>query len=171
MKTMAPPQTPDSTDRMALFRGLLIAVGAGAVLAYLFDPDRGRARRALASDQIAGFGRRVGRRVDRLDRRVGARAHGLQMKLQHLGPRGQREPDDATLAARVQTELFRDQSVPKGRININVERGTVVMRGTLDDRSLVEAMERKIHRIPGVRDVRNLIRVTDGATAEGQPVA
>lgn len=90
------------------------------------------------------------------------------MKLQHLGPRGQRDPDDATLAARVQTELFRDQSVPKGKININAERGTVVLRGTLDDRSMVEAMERKIHRIPGVREVRNLIRVA--GTAEGQPV-
>jgi hypothetical protein len=151
--------TPTPTnDRMQTVRALLIAVGLGAVLAYLFDPDRGRSRRALATDQIGGLARHTARRVERLDRRARAQVEGWRAGLQHLGPRGQRDPDDATLAARVQTELFRDKSVPKGRMNINVEHGVVVLRGTLDDASMAAAMERKIHRIPGVRGIRNLLR-------------
>jgi hypothetical protein len=34
--------------------------------------------------------------------------------------------DDATLAQKVMTELFRDQHVPKGAINVNVENGVAL---------------------------------------------
>ncbi len=36
--------------------------------------------------------------------------------------------DDATLAQKVMTELFRDPHVPKGAINVNAENGVVLLR-------------------------------------------
>lgn len=38
MTDTTPPVATDSTERMARFRALLLSVGTGAVLAYLFDP-------------------------------------------------------------------------------------------------------------------------------------
>src|SRR3954464_9929170 len=37
--------------------------------------------------------------------------------------------DDTTLARKVETEIFRDDSVPKGDTNINSEFGVVFLRG------------------------------------------
>ena len=58
--------------------GLLLGgVGAGAALMYLFDPERGRGRRARLSDQAAG-------RINRLGRAAGAKTRHLRNRAQGL---------------------------------------------------------------------------------------
>jgi len=142
------------------FRGLLLGLAGGALLAFLMDPDRGRTRRAVAADQIAGTGRRTLRRLGRFGRWTEARIQGWVSKAQHLGPGGDTNADDAMLAHRVETELFRDPDVPKGRMNINVENGVVVVRGAVDDQAVVSTIERRIQRIPGVAGIRNLLHAS-----------
>jgi hypothetical protein len=150
------------------WRSWLLAVLAGAALAWLFDPERGRGRRAQAADRLGGLVRRTQRRADRLGRRAEATVVALRARADHLGPRGQLDPDDATLTQRVRTELFRDPEIPKGKLNINAEHGVIVVRGAMDEAGTIELIERRILRIPGVVDVRNLLHLT-GTPAPAAP--
>jgi BON domain len=67
------------------------------------------------------------------------------------------EFDDATVAHRVETVLFRDDDVPKGQINVNAENGRVYLRGTIDDAELITRLERAARDVRGVRGVVNLL--------------
>jgi osmotically-inducible protein OsmY len=73
-------------------------------------------------------------------------------------------PSDPTLKDRVESELLRDPKVPKGSININAERGTLVLRGEVPSEELRERLGREAERVDGVWSVQNLLRV------EGQEV-
>jgi osmotically-inducible protein OsmY len=74
------------------------------------------------------------------------------------------EFDDATIAHRVESVLFRDADVPKGRINVNAENGRVYLRGTVDDPGLIARLERAARDVRGVRGVVNLLH-TPGSPA------
>jgi osmotically-inducible protein OsmY len=47
--------------------------------------------------------------------------------------------------------------VPKGQININAENGVVFLRGQVEDPELVEALEARVRKVRGVKDVENLL--------------
>lgn len=151
LRELAPPRRK-STD----WKALLVAGLAGAALAYLFDPDRGKRRRTQGRDRLLGGFRRAGGRAGRAGRHAASDAQGLAHRAFHE-PGGDPDPNDATLAQRVLSELFRDPDVPKGRINVNVERGVVVLRGDLDDPSRAEELERRALQVPGVQAVENLL--------------
>jgi osmotically-inducible protein OsmY len=143
-------------------RRTLIAVGAaiaGAGIAMLLDPARGRARRARLADQAAAAVRRGVRTTERATRRVRSEVGGRLAAVQHAGGEAEPFPDDVTLADRVQTELFRDPSVPKGQINVNVERGIVVLRGEVPDDAMRGEMIGRVEAMPGVWAVRNLLHL------------
>jgi osmotically-inducible protein OsmY len=67
--------------------------------------------------------------------------------------------DDATLAQKVMTELFRDPHVPKGAINVNAERGVVLLRGEIEDPERIAEVVARTRRIRGVADVENLMHL------------
>jgi hypothetical protein len=139
-------------------RSALGGVIGGAVAAYFVDPQRGRARRHMAIDR---GGAAIRRAVKRLDRGVHLRiafAHGHAHRLvQGLRRAPVLEVDDATLAHKVESVLFRDARVPKGRISVNAERGAVFLRGEVASPDLIEELERAVRRIGGVRSVENLL--------------
>jgi hypothetical protein len=68
-------------------------------------------------------------------------------------------PDDQVLHDRVQSELFRDDDVPKSDININVEFGKVVLRGQVESRELIDDLVIRVRAIEGVNDVESLLHV------------
>jgi osmotically-inducible protein OsmY len=68
-------------------------------------------------------------------------------------------PDDARLTAKVESELYRDDDVPKGAININVEFGKVVLRGEVESNELIEDLVIRTRAIEGVSDVESLLHV------------
>ena len=63
-----------AATRISLIIG---SIGAGALLMYLFDPDKGRGRRARFSDQLTSKVNRIGRAGKSKARDLRNRAHGV----------------------------------------------------------------------------------------------
>jgi osmotically-inducible protein OsmY len=70
-----------------------------------------------------------------------------------------KDVDDTTLAHKVETEIFRDDSVPKGQININAQDGVVQLRGEVPSEDMVNDLVEKTRSVQGVRDVENLLHL------------
>jgi osmotically-inducible protein OsmY len=142
-------------------RIVLFAAAIGAALTYFFDPDRGRRRRAMARDRSSGAARQGARRVARLGRRGGAEAYGVTQKVRHRKEEPKPQPDDVTLARKVETEIFRSAEVPKGKINVNAVDGVVELRGEADRPEMIRDLEDQVRSIPGVQDVRNMLHLPE----------
>ena len=144
----------------------LFALGAAmaAALAYFFDPETGNRRRSMTRDRVLAFFRRTGHQAGRAGQAAKSQAYGVTQKALHLKDRTKKEPDDATLAHKVETELFRDADVPKGDINVNAENGVVYLRGQVADEGLAETLGKSARKIQGVREVENLLH-TPGTRA------
>jgi osmotically-inducible protein OsmY len=140
---------------------LLFYGALGAAVAYFFDPDNGRRRRALTRDRVPAVFRRGSQRVGRLGRAASAEAYGAAQKVKHAKEEGKPQPDDVTLARKVETEIFRDADVPKGQINVNAENGIVVLRGEVGKPELIRDLEKKTRQVQGVRDVENLLHLPE----------
>jgi gas vesicle protein len=136
---------------------------AGFLAAYLFDPDRGRGRRARYGDQLAAGVRRGADRLGRESRLAAGRLVGVAEDLKHSGD-GQPMPNDAALTEKLESELFRNPAIPKGKININAENGVVVLRGEVDSKRQYLDLERQARRVPGVIEVQNLLNVAGEAS-------
>jgi osmotically-inducible protein OsmY len=140
-----------------------IGTALGALLAYFFDPQNGTRRRHVVADRTAAFFRSRGRGAARAGRAVAAEAYGLGQKATHL----QEEPkdlDDATLADKVRSEVFRDPELPKGDINVNVQDGVVQLRGQVERPELIDELVEQTRKVQGVRNVENLLH-TPGTQA------
>ena len=141
-----------------------LAAAMAAALAYFFDPETGNRRRSMTRDRVLAFFRRTGHQAGRAGQAAKSQAYGVTQKALHLKDRTKEEPDDATLAHKVETELFRDADVPKGDINVNAENGVVYLRGQVADEGLVETLGKSARKIQGVREVENLLH-TPGTPA------
>ena len=137
---------------------VLAALGAaaGAAAAFLLDPARGRARRARLIDQSAAFVRRTQRHAGQFVNRVRSDATGRVAALQAEHAPDTRPLDDATLTDRVRSIVFRGPDVPKGTLNVNVERGIVVIRGEVPDEATRERLVADVEGVDGVWSVRDL---------------
>ena len=133
------------------------AIGAAALtIAYFADPKQGHARRSHLRDRSIHGVRQARRATVRLTRRLIRRGYGSVERRLHRTP----EPAEGLkLLDRVESELFEDPTVPRGRMNFNVEGRTIVARGQLDSWAEIEEVEAKIRRIPGVAEVRSLLHV------------
>jgi osmotically-inducible protein OsmY len=140
----------------------------GALLMYFFDPQNGRRRRAMARDRSAGLFRHGWRKSERLGRGVAADAYGVKQKLTHLKEEEKPQPDDVTLARKVETEIFRDPDVPKGQINVNAEEGKVVLRGEVPRPEMIDDLVEKTRSVQGVREVENLLRLPSAPASPSQ---
>lgn len=63
-------------------------------------------------------------------------------------------PNDPTLVSRVESELFRDDAIPKGALNLDAADGVVTVRGTVDPAMADEVLTR-------VAVVEGVVRVVD----------
>jgi hyperosmotically inducible periplasmic protein len=133
---------------------LASAIG-GAVAAFFLDPRSGRRRRHTARDRVLSRARRTERRAVVGARRAEWRLIGAGRRMVSAR-RPSEPPDDVTLAQKVASTLFRDPSVPKGSININAEAGVVFLRGMVESETIPD-IEQAARRVPGVRDVENLL--------------
>jgi osmotically-inducible protein OsmY len=146
------------------------SIGAilGGLFAFLFDPQSGTRRRSVGVDRAAGFVRRAWRSSERAGRGVSAQAYGLTQKARHLKEEEKPQPDDVTLARKVETEIFGDADVPKGKINVNAENGVVFLRGEADRPELIRDLEDQVKKIPGVQGVQNLLHLPNTPAPNAQ---
>jgi osmotically-inducible protein OsmY len=145
-------------------RKLIGLVGIGAALTYFFHPQQGGRRRAMARDKIASFLNRGARESEQLAGSASAQAEALKEKATQVKAEPKPQPDDVTLARKVETEIFRDPEVPKGQINVNAENGKVVLRGEVSQPELIADLEKRARSVQGVQEVENLLH-TPGAEA------
>jgi len=141
-----------------------LAGAIGAAIAYFFDPDNGRRRRAVASDKAGKYFRRAATQTQG----AASQAQGLKAKATHRNEQEKEQPDDVTLARKVETEIFRGAEVPKGQINVNVEDGVVYLRGELDQPDLIEDLGAQARKVQGVLGVENLLHAP-GEEAPAKP--
>ena len=128
-------------------RKLALGAAISAALAVFFDPTQGRRRRAMLVQRVGGFFRRRARD-----------AHAVKQKATHL----REEPkdfNDPTLAAKVETELFREADVEKGKIDVNVQEGVVQLRGEVPSEDMMKALVAKARSVQGVVDVESLLHL------------
>jgi len=147
-----------------------LGAAAGAAAAFLLDPSRGRARRARLMDQGSAILRRTGRRATQVVHRVQSDVAGKVEAIQAARSPEARPLDDATLTDRVHSIAFRDPSIPKGSLNINVERGIVVIRGEVPDDATRERLLDEVRGVEGVWSVRDLTHLP-GQEAATAPAA
>jgi hypothetical protein len=129
-------------------------IALGAALSYFFDPDNGRRRRKVAVDRLAALFRSHG---GRMAQGTVAKGYALKQKATHLREEPKPQPDDVTLARKVETEIFREPDVPKGKINVNAENGKIVLRGEVDSAEMIDELVSKASKVQGVHDVESLL--------------
>jgi osmotically-inducible protein OsmY len=74
---------------------------------------------------------------------------------------GGREPagerlNDPALARKVESEVFRDDALPKGSVSVNAEFGVIYFRGEVPSPEAMEELTKRARNVDGVRAVENL---------------
>ncbi len=138
---------------------LALGAAVGALLALFFDSGRDRRRRRLLADRTSALARRAMRRAERVTGGLAARLYGVGMKATHLREQPKEQPNDATLTAKVESQVFRAAHVPKGQVAVNAENGIVILRGQVERPELIDELERKVRKVQGVLDVENLLHL------------
>jgi osmotically-inducible protein OsmY len=141
-------------------RSLVGGALLGAAAAYLFDPVAGNGRRARLRDQAAAQLRRTQWRGEKLQRHA---SNVIEGKMHHLASPedGDRAMDDTTIAQRIRSEVLGRPNLDAREVIVDVEEGIARLRGQLDDTERIESVVEETRRIPGVRDVENLIHLPD----------
>jgi osmotically-inducible protein OsmY len=148
---------------------LLGGAALGAAAQYFLDKDSGASRRNTARDQAMARARRQARDVTAKAEYAAGQAKGKVASMKPT-PSDDRKLDDlgdAALARKVETEIFRAEDAPKGKVDVNVENGVVFLRGEVEQ-AWIERLEREAEQVTGVKAVRNLLH-TPGTPAPTAP--
>ena len=141
---------------------LVTGAAVGMAIAYLFDPNRGTRRRALAMDQMRRASRKTRDAVDATMRDVSNRTAGVVAATR--GRFAHDEVDDVTLLERVRAKLGRACSHPRA-IDVEALDGAVTLRGPI----LANELERVLATTAAVRGVRSVSNEQPHESAEGVP--
>ena len=64
--------------------------------------------------------------------------------------------NDPALARKVESEVFRDEALPKGSISVNAEYGVIYLRGEVPSQEAMDELTTRVRAVDGVRAVENL---------------
>jgi hypothetical protein len=142
---------------------LLLGAAFGGVLTALFDPARGRSRRAVARDRLARRARESDQFLGKAAADLEHRAHGLWVSLTR--PRSLEPVPDERLVQRVRSVLGHVVTHPHA-IVVSSDSGHVRLAGPVFTHE-VGRLLRRVRAVPGVRSVETRLEVHD--TAEGVP--
>ena len=144
--------------RIAGMFSLAFSAGAGAM--YLFDPHRGRKRRAKLRDKAYRFARQSEHIVEKAGRDFRNRAvgaiHETRSMLRH------EDVADIKLIGRVRAKLGRVTSHPHA-IVVSAEQGRVTLEGVIWKEELARTLD-GVRRIEGVKEIDNRLAAHDGST-------
>ena len=146
--------------------GLTAAVGVGAGLMFLLDPNRGRARRARLKDQTTHVIRACRDRLDKSRQDAQNRMHGLQSSMNCPSCAGSAPVSDQKLEARVRAKLGRVASRVHA-IRVSAMSGVVLLVGEAPAGE-VDRIVKVAAETPGVMQVDNRIAAREDARAKGR---
>ncbi len=160
-------QQPSFVDRIA---GQAIVNHAGEIVERGIDQAMDRLERATGRKPkrsvhpalVFGAGFAVGvvtiavvARRSRLWRRVSAQLReDAALHAERIA-----DLDDTELVHKVESVVFRDPSLPKGKVSINAENGKIFLRGQVDGPDTIVRVEKAVRDVEGVETVENLLHL------------
>lgn len=134
--------------------GMLLS--GGAALAYFLDPRNGRERRLRLKDQAGAKLRGARRDLEQKGRYVGGKLEGTAHTLTSSP-----EPpaDDKALADRIKSEILGAERFAGHQVVVDVADGVVALRGEVQRPDLINGLENEVRKVPGVREVENLLHL------------
>ena len=143
-----------------MFNPLTFLAGAaiGAAAAYFLDPQGGAKRRNEARDKALSQAKSRAGNAAGSAKQAAGKARGAVHSVTPSMP-GKSEPDDVTLAHKVETEIFRAADAPKGSVSVNAENGVVFLRGEVEQREWIDRLGEEAKKVDGVKEVRNLLHL------------
>ena len=138
---------------------LITAAGIGAGLMYLFDPDRGKPRRAEIRNRAKHINRVATQAVAKTERNLRNRLRGAVAEIGSLGR--SEEASDDIVQARIRSKLGRLVSHPHA-IVVKVVDGRASLSGPILSHEEVPLLE-VICDITGVKSVENLLELHENA--------
>jgi osmotically-inducible protein OsmY len=127
----------------------MAAVGIGtALIAFLFDPDRGRGRRAQLRDQAKSQLRKAQEAARQQAEFRANRFKGLTH--QFRSGDGSADLEDDLIRQKVKSEVIGPAAV--SNIEVDVRNGVVTLSGDLDDEQYRHLMK-EIQKVSGVQSV------------------
>jgi osmotically-inducible protein OsmY len=144
----------------------LIALGAS--LGLLLDPRNGKRRRRMLRDRPIALARRGERRAERVAHLGAAKTRALAARTRHLAERP-KSYDDVTLVNKVESEVFRFQEIPKGKLNVDAVNGIVTFRGQIERPEIIAEIIEKTREVEGVRQIENLMHLPGTEAPHHQP--
>jgi hypothetical protein len=170
-----------SAARLSLAPARLAGRVAGSLLRELRgdgDGDASPTRSSARSKPAARTGANGRRKRDAAVARAKAQpkrgAGGTRTKAQPKRPATRTRPkpepkplDDVTIARKVESTIFRDIDVDKGKVDVNVAERVVWLRGEVASQDAINQLEARATEVTEVRRVENLLHVPE-APAPGR---
>jgi uncharacterized membrane protein len=125
------------------------ALGLGALIMYILDPQAGRRRRALARDKLTRVAHKTGDAIDVTSRDLKNRAIGLAAEAKSM--LSKQEVSDEVLAQRVRSSLGPLVSHPSS-IEVNVQNRKVTLSGPI----LADEVDRLLKHVSSIRGVAEI---------------
>jgi osmotically-inducible protein OsmY len=139
---------------------LLFGAAAGFAAAWFLDPNDGTRRRHVLRDKATSYARKGKQEaVRKADYAAGQAKGAASTATPSPRPPAEERLNDPALASKVESEVFRDEDIPKDKINVNVEYGVVYLRGEVPDRELMDELVARTRKVDGVQGVENLTHV------------
>jgi len=84
---------------------------------------------------------------------------GGEERAESAPPPAPKDLDDGTVARKVESALFRDRRIAKGKVDVNVADGVVWLRGEARTPQLIKLAESRAAEVPEVTKVENLLHL------------
>jgi osmotically-inducible protein OsmY len=140
---------------------------AGAAAAHFLDPESGRKRRTDMRSQAQSTAGSAASAVQSQAQQAAGTVKGVAHAVTPTGSRLE-EPDDVTLARKIETEIFRAHDAPKGSVSVDVQAGVAYLRGEATH-EWIDRLGTEARKVDGVKGVKNLLHAPGTPTPAPEP--
>jgi osmotically-inducible protein OsmY len=140
---------------------------AGAAAAHFLDPDSGPRRRNKMRDQAQSTATGAASAMQTQAQHAAGMAKGAAHAMTP-GHTRLEEPDDVTLARKVETHIFRAHDAPKGTVSVDVQAGVAYLRGVAEP-EWIDRLAAETRQVDGISGVKNLLHTPGTPTPPAEP--
>jgi osmotically-inducible protein OsmY len=142
-----------------------LGLAAGAAAMHFLG---GRDRRNAIRDQAMSKASSAASAMQTQASHVANQAKGAAKSVTPSGTRLE-DPDDVTLARKVETEIFRAADAPKGNVSVEVQAGVATLRGEVEEQAWVERLGDEAGHVEGIQGVQNLLHTPGTPAPDAEP--